>query len=82
MSTISLEELAKHDAENDCWVAISGKVYDVTSFLGDHPGGKRILLNQGGKDATEIFNEFHNKRVIKKFGPKFYVGDLQVSSRL
>jgi cytochrome b involved in lipid metabolism len=31
------------------------KVYDVTSFLQNHPGGADILLSQGGKDATEAF---------------------------
>lgn len=36
--TFSLEELQKHTSERDCWLAIHGKVYNVTEFLDEHPG--------------------------------------------
>jgi cytochrome b involved in lipid metabolism len=52
----TLDEVAKHNSESDCWLAIEGKVYDVTEFVGRHPGGKAIL-NGCGKDATTLFNE-------------------------
>ncbi len=54
---ISLAEVAKHNSGTDCWLAIEGKVYDVTSFVAanQHPGGKAIL--QGcGKEATTFFD--------------------------
>lgn len=73
---ITLEELAKHNTEKDCWVAIHGKVYDVTNFLGEHPGGKKIVVNVSGKDATEKFDNYHDKSTLQKYGPKLYVGDL------
>jgi nitrate reductase (NAD(P)H) len=39
---ISKGELAKHCKESDCWIAVEGKVYDVTAFLDDHPGVWRV----------------------------------------
>ena len=34
---ITMEEVQKHNSDDDCWLAIKGKVYDVTPFLDDHP---------------------------------------------
>jgi cytochrome b involved in lipid metabolism len=63
----TLEEIAKHNKAESCWVVISGKVYDVTNFLSGHPGGM-ILLKVGGKDATKQFENFHDvKHVLGKY---------------
>lgn len=34
-----------------------GKVYDVTGFLVDHPGGEDLILNYAGKDVEEIMKD-------------------------
>merc|ERR1712165_216345 len=34
---ISMNELSQHNTEDDCWVAIFGNVYDLTSFAEEHP---------------------------------------------
>lgn len=36
-----------------------GNVYDVTSFLPDHPGGSKIILQLSGTDATEEYDPIH-----------------------
>lgn len=36
---ISHDELKKHISKDDCWVILHSKVYDVTSFVHEHPGG-------------------------------------------
>jgi len=59
-NTYSLEELREHKNENDAWVAIDGVIYDVTDYLNYHPGGKAILKNMLGKDATAVFNRCHS----------------------
>lgn len=43
-SVITWSELEKHIYYYDCWVLIAGKVYNVTDFLVEHPGGDAILL--------------------------------------
>jgi cytochrome b involved in lipid metabolism len=49
------EEVVSHASESSAWVIIDNGVYDLTSFLDDHPGGKKILLRNAGKDASEPF---------------------------
>ena len=53
----TLAQVAEHADKNSCWLAIEGKVYDVTPFVssGFHPG-KDAILQGCGKDATELFN--------------------------
>lgn len=39
MKLISAQEVSKHNTREDCWVIIHDKVYDLTNFLPEHPGG-------------------------------------------
>lgn len=47
---ISHQELSKHNTNDDCWMAIRGKVYNVTRYLEFHPGGVEQLMR--GKFAS------------------------------
>lgn len=49
---ITAEELAKHTSSDSLWMAINGKVYDLTNFLDDHPGGDEVLKDTAGKIIT------------------------------
>lgn len=35
--------------KKECWIIMYGKVYDVTKFLVDHPGGPESILGCAGK---------------------------------
>ncbi|CDW56379.1 cytochrome b5 reductase 4 [Trichuris trichiura] len=56
---VTAKVLKEHSSESDLWVLLNGKVYDVTSYLRFHPGGKDSILSVAGRDATSLFNEFH-----------------------
>jgi alkylation response protein AidB-like acyl-CoA dehydrogenase len=73
---LTIEDVAKHNTESDCWIVVDGIVYDVTKFLKAHPGGKSVLLAFGGKDATSEFYDFHSKDVLEKYGPKMRIGTI------
>lgn len=53
------EELGKHNVRTDCWLAVRGKVYDVTSWIEKHPGGEdTIVLNGVSRLSLPLFIEF------------------------
>lgn len=80
MVVYTWEQLATHNTEKDCYIAVRGKVYDVSSFMAAHPGGSSQLLLGAGRDATQVFESYHKTETIS-FAKKFYVGDL-VSNEL
>eukprot|EP01027_Heterolobosea_sp_BB2_P001847 GEZU01002763.1.p1 GENE.GEZU01002763.1~~GEZU01002763.1.p1 ORF type:complete len:123 (-),score=17.18 GEZU01002763.1:52-420(-) len=47
----SLDEIATHNKEDDCWTIVHGKVYDITKYLDEHPGGKRLLFQNAGMNS-------------------------------
>ena len=49
----TLEELSEHNTAQDCWMAIKGEVYNLTSYMSDHPAPPVILAGWCGKEATE-----------------------------
>lgn len=50
--TYTLQEVSRHDAEEDCWMAIEGSVYDLTGYLPRHPAPKRVIVAWCGREAT------------------------------
>eukprot|EP00298_Acanthocystis_sp_HF-20_P004855 c15170_g1_i1.p1 GENE.c15170_g1_i1~~c15170_g1_i1.p1 ORF type:complete len:514 (+),score=207.93 c15170_g1_i1:47-1543(+) len=81
MQKISFSELSKHNTRTDCWVAINGKVYNLTSFLDEHPAGAEIILKQAGKDGTQAFEPFHASDIIQTLGKEhLLVGTLDETS--
>ncbi len=47
-----------------------------------HPGGKKILLKNCGKDATEAFWTYHGEKVLEKTGKDFEIGEFKDSAKL
>ncbi|KAF2843741.1 inositolphosphorylceramide-B C-26 hydroxylase [Patellaria atrata CBS 101060] len=57
LPTITLADVKSRNTEECCYVTIGDKVYDVTGFLQDHPGGGDLILEYGGQDVAAIMND-------------------------
>lgn len=42
------------------WMALEGKVYNITAYMPFHPGGEGELLRVAGKDGTSLFMKTHS----------------------
>jgi cytochrome b involved in lipid metabolism len=54
--TLTTQEIAKHNSATDCWLIINQQVYDVTTYLNQHPGNADTILPYCGQEATTAFN--------------------------
>ena len=63
----ALEEVQKHVSRDDCWLIIGGRVFDVSTFINDHPGGPALLIDNGGRDATSEFEAIGHTRSAHVF---------------
>ncbi|EPS37803.1 hypothetical protein H072_8376 [Dactylellina haptotyla CBS 200.50] len=76
-------DVAKHkEAGDGMYIIIDDGVYDVTNFVDEHPGGKKILMRVAGKDATKQFWKYHNDGVLKKYSPKLKIGTVKEGAKL
>ncbi|KAL5572024.1 hypothetical protein UlMin_021621 [Ulmus minor] len=79
---ISAEELKEHNKPGDLWISIQGKVYDVSFWVKDHPGGEIPLLDLAGQDVTDAFIAYHPKtawKYLDKLFTGYYLRDFKIS---
>ncbi|XP_063045078.1 cytochrome b5 [Engraulis encrasicolus] len=77
----TLEEIQAHNLSKDTWLIIHDKVYDITSFLEEHPGGEEVLLEQAGADASESFEDVGHSTDAREMLEQYYVGELHMNDR-
>ncbi|PSR88379.1 Cytochrome b5 like [Actinidia chinensis var. chinensis] len=72
----TMQEASQHNSKDDCWVVIDGKVYDVSTYLEEHPGGDDVLLGATGKDATDEFEDAGHSKSARELMETFCIGEL------
>ncbi|CDQ64750.1 cytochrome b5 isoform X1 [Oncorhynchus mykiss] len=77
----TLEEVKTHNKRTDAWLIIHDKVYNITSFLAEHPGGEDVLMAQAGTDATVSFEDVGHSKDARAMLIKYYIGELQMDDR-
>ena len=70
-----LNEIFEHNTKESLWLLIENKVYDVTNFK--HPGGKQILLQNAGQDATTQFEDISHSSKADEYMKDLYIGDFE-----
>ncbi|KAI4970603.1 cytochrome b5-like [Hordeum vulgare subsp. vulgare] len=74
----SPSDVSLHASTKDCWVVIHGKVYDVTKFLEDHPGGEDVLLHASASgDATEAFEDVGHSTSAISMMSSYLIGSIK-----
>ena len=83
---LTLDEIKTHNSKEDCWIAVHSKVWNVTEFLEEHPGGAAsklrfilenrkliqiiVILKYAGADATQAYEDIHAPGIIEESLPE------------
>ncbi|CAJ0940002.1 unnamed protein product, partial [Mesorhabditis belari] len=49
----SVNDVAQHCTNDDLWLIYDGKVYDMTKYFPQHPGGI-AMLRRAGQDVSNV----------------------------
>ncbi len=76
-ASYTLDQVKEHNSAASCWAAIEDGVYDLTSWVTQHPGGADRILGICGTDATAAFEAQHSgdQRPSSQL-TQFYIGKL------
>ncbi|KAF9102687.1 hypothetical protein BGX27_010905 [Mortierella sp. AM989] len=77
VKTFTQADLSQHNHKDDLYVAIHGKVYDITGFIDEHPGGEEVLIDEAGRDATESFEDVGHSEEARDILSKWYIGEFK-----
>lgn len=72
---LTVQEVARHNTENDCWIIVGNDVYNVTSLIDVHSGGREAIIRYCGRNATEVFFEKHSQNDYYVLGT-YYIGTI------
>jgi cytochrome b involved in lipid metabolism len=71
------QDVAEHNTKADCFVVVHDKVYNVGSFVDEHPGGEEVMLDVAGQDATEAFEDIGHSDEAREILEGLIVGTLK-----
>jgi len=74
-------EIEKNKEKDKVLIILHDNVYNVHSFLNEHPGGEEILLEHKGKESSEDFDDVGHSKDAIELMKKYHVGELIDSER-
>ncbi|XP_055840954.1 cytochrome b5 isoform X2 [Episyrphus balteatus] len=81
LEEIPLAVVKQHNKPDDLWFIIEDKVYDVTKFRLEHPGGEETLDDAAGRDATKDFIDAGHSSEARTMMKKYLIGALAAADR-
>jgi hypothetical protein len=74
----TMTDVTEANAIGKCWSVVYGKVYDLTDFIYQHPGGEKKILSMCGKDATSAYDNQHGgQEKAQRELDKLFIGNLK-----
>ncbi|OJD30337.1 cytochrome b5 [Diplodia corticola] len=70
-------DVSEHASKKDLYIVVHDKVYNCTSFVDEHPGGEEVLLDVGGQDSTEAFEDVGHSDEAREILEGLLVGTLK-----
>ena len=58
-NALTLARVKENNTASSCWSIINGNVYNLTTWISNHPGGKSAITSLCGIDGTSAFNSQH-----------------------
>ncbi|KAE8147146.1 hypothetical protein BDV25DRAFT_169379 [Aspergillus avenaceus] len=77
MKEYTVEEVGAHNARDDLWVIIHGKVYNITNYVRDHPGGADVLIDVAGTDATAAYEDVGHSEDANEILETYLIGSIK-----
>ncbi|QIX02137.1 hypothetical protein AMS68_007654 [Peltaster fructicola] len=74
---LTYSDVSAHTTKKDLYMVIHDNVYNASSFVDEHPGGEEVLLDVGGQDATEAFEDVGHSDEARELLKGMYVAKLK-----
>ena len=58
--SLTMAQVKANNSVSSCWSVINGNVYDLTSWISGHPGGRSAIISICGVDGSSAFNSQHS----------------------
>ena len=68
IKVMTIKDVQSRTHEDDCWTVINGKVYDLSRYASEHPGGGPAIRESCGKDSTKRFLSAHTEGLLADVG--------------
>ncbi|CAG8297836.1 unnamed protein product [Penicillium salamii] len=77
LKEFNASEVAAHNSKTDLFVIIHGKVYNITNYVRDHPGGADVLIDVAGGDATAAYEDVGHSEDANEILETYLIGTVR-----